>query len=111
MFKNQLSNLHDRLEIEIDICADNAKDLKRDLDIIHIYEHLMRAAGWNIGDKFLINEEWRTLVVDTENTFSKNVCHLERSRAFKGEQRVYFVAADYRHVPTNKIWYKEKIKP
>ena len=80
--------MHDRLEIEIDICADNAKDLKRDLDIIHIYEHLMRTTGWNIGDKFLINEEWRTLVVDIENTFTKNVCHVERFRAVKGEQRV-----------------------
>ena len=103
---NRIEKKFEQLEIEIDIYADNAKKLKKVMDVSQLYKNFtIGSYHWKGGDKFLIIEEWKKVAGDIESIFTKMADHVEPITEYDG----YGVIDNNRQKPSNKKCKEEHL--
>ena len=71
-FEYLIKKRYEQLEIEIEMYADNAKPLKRPMDVGQLYKSIVHTSYSKTGEKLIIDEEWRILVRKIEDAFTTN---------------------------------------
>ena len=82
-----------QLEIEIDVFADNAADIDKEMDVSKHYLPLIHTYHWESGAKYIIDETWRALISKIEDII------MEASNHVKKYTKTPFVIKQYRLIP------------